>query len=101
MHGIEDNDNLNDCMQTNFQLMNSILDKDSPMTRCRPTFCYLKGMQQENDNQDSAGLSPFGNFRSRKDAHKCQHCGKFISGHVAYRGEIVIFFDPGENHGRM
>ncbi|KAL8609357.1 hypothetical protein ACOMHN_008151 [Nucella lapillus] len=33
-----------------------------------------------------AEQSPFGgSVRSRKDAHKCQYCGKFVSGNVAYR----------------
>ena len=58
-------------------------------------------MQQENDNQGSVGLSPFGNVRSRKDAHKCQHCGKFISGHVAYRGETTVLIDAGEKRGSI
>ncbi|XP_076469745.1 uncharacterized protein LOC143300041 [Babylonia areolata] len=39
----------------------------------------------ENSEGNAAKQSPFGNIRSRKDAHKCQHCGKFVSGNVAYR----------------
>ena len=77
--------------------MKGMQDNDSQMVTCKPIFCFMKGMQQE----DSVGLSSLGNFRSRKDAHKCQHCGKFISGHVAFRGEILVFFDSSENLGSL